>query len=396
MASPGNSQAPAAAVGYLFQCRYALLRAIQAIPSNSNLEISIEKFDDVAFEIEGTPVELIQAKHHVAKLGNLTNASVDLWRTLGIWSHLAAKDPTTPLYLQFVLMTTGAVSEGSAASYLRMRDRSEEKADQILFETASTSQNKDNAACYDIYKSLSPDLRLNLLKAIYILDSSPNIIDVQEEIVRELYHAAPKDLLPLLVERLEGWWFGVVITALNAKQTSAISVLSLESKLDELREQFKKAALPVDYASVSPTAEIVAELDKRPFVRQLRKIQVSGARVEYAIRDFYRASEQRSRWAREQLLFGDEISDFERQLIEAWQPRFAAMVDKLPTPCDEVAKKVAGQSLFEWAEVGPDFSLRNIRERFLSHGSLQILANRYAVGWHPDYKEDDPANVKEQ
>jgi hypothetical protein len=30
---------------------------------------------------------------------------------------------------------------------------------------------------------------------------------------------------------------------------------------------------------------VIAELDKRPFVRQLRKIEIGGRRIEYAIRD---------------------------------------------------------------------------------------------------------------
>jgi hypothetical protein len=51
MTKVGNKHdAAAAATGYLYQCRYALLAGLQAIPDAPELEISIEKFDDVAFE----------------------------------------------------------------------------------------------------------------------------------------------------------------------------------------------------------------------------------------------------------------------------------------------------------------------------------------------------------
>ena len=52
MANTDNAhEASASAVGYLFQCRYALYAGLRAIPNDPQLEISIEKFDDVGFEI---------------------------------------------------------------------------------------------------------------------------------------------------------------------------------------------------------------------------------------------------------------------------------------------------------------------------------------------------------
>ena len=58
---------------------------------------------------------------------------------------------------------------------------------------------------------------------------------------------------------------------------------------------------------------MIAELDKRPFVRQLRRVNVGGKRIEYAIRDFYRASEQRSRWLRQDLLVDGELAKYEQE-----------------------------------------------------------------------------------
>lgn len=65
-------EASASATGYLFQCRYALLAGLQAIAKSPQLEISIEKFDNIGFEADGEPTQLIQTKHHVGKLGSLT------------------------------------------------------------------------------------------------------------------------------------------------------------------------------------------------------------------------------------------------------------------------------------------------------------------------------------
>ncbi|MFC5420387.1 ABC-three component system protein [Bosea eneae] len=391
MTSAGNThEASASAAGYLFQCRYALYAGLRAIPNAPQLEISIEKLDDVAFEKQGDPTELIQTKHHIGKQGNLTDASADLWKTLLIWSKRVAQDIDAPFRMRFVLLTTGAAPDGSAASFLRMRDRDEAEADKRLLNVVATSKNKDNAAAYQAYAALPEELRLSLLSAIDVLDSSPNIIDVRDEIAREVYHAAARDQVDHLVERLEGWWFGVVVKALTGAGPNAIPVLAIDQRVDELREEFKRDALPIDYKSIDPPPAVVAELDKRPFVRQLRRIQIGPNRVEWAIRDYYRASEQRSRWAREDLLVDGELETYEQELVEAWQPRHAALLDELTPTCPPEKKMQLGQGLFKWVEQEANFPLRSVRERFLTHGSYHILSNRYALGWHPDYKTDVP------
>lgn len=401
MAAKDNThEASASATGYLYQCRVALLLGLRAIPLTPDLKISVEKFDDVAFDTNGTPSELIQTKHHIGSTGNLSNASSDLWNTLLIWVKATKTDVEAPFRTKFILLTTGTAPTDSAASFLRISSRDEQQADKLLCETAATSSSKENKEAYSEYTSFPLDSRISLLKAITILDGSPSIVDVFEEIVQELYYSAPKNQVPHLVERLEGWWFSTIIKALSAKPVQAIPVLSIDQRVDDLREEFKREALPVDLKTETPPQEVVAELDKRPFVKQLRRIKIGAARVEYAIRDFYRASEQRSRWLRQELLVDGELEKYEQELTEAWQPRFASMADGLPEPCSPDAKVAGGQDLFKWAEQEASFPLRTVRERFLTHGSYHILSNRNVVGWHPDFalpaEEPDATEEKEK
>ena len=46
-------------LGYLYQVRYALNLLMSS--DDPSYQVSIEKFDDIAFDKEGTPVQLIQA-----------------------------------------------------------------------------------------------------------------------------------------------------------------------------------------------------------------------------------------------------------------------------------------------------------------------------------------------
>lgn len=389
MGTPDNAhEAVASALGYLFQCRYALLAGLKAVRDTPQLLISIEKFDDVAFETKGEPTDLIQTKHHIDRRGDLSDRSVDLWKTVAVWLDHIAQDIEAPFRMRFVLLTTANAPDNSAASLLRMRNRNEAAADKLLMAAAKATKNQKILNTCSAYAALPEQVRLNLLKSVMILDGSPNIIDVREEIARELHHAVPRDHIEKLVERLEGWWFGAVIRAMGSGAPAAIPVTAIELRVDELREEFKRDALPVDYKTAVPPQTVIAELDKRPFVRQLRKIEIGPKRIEYAIRDYYRASEQRSRWAREDLLIDDELEHYERDLTEAWEPRHAAIVEEAESaqPEDKIA---LGQTLFKWAEQDANFPLRTIRERFLTHGSYHILANSYTVGWHPDFKADE-------
>jgi hypothetical protein len=133
-----------------------------------------------------------------------------------------------------------------------MRARNEAEADKRLLDAISKSTSRGNQKAYDAYRALPDRLRLSFLK-----DGSANIIDVRDEIVRELYHAAARDQVEHLVERLEGWWFSVVIKALAESVLMAIPVLAIDQRVDELREEFKRRAFPVDLKTSVPTSDVI-------------------------------------------------------------------------------------------------------------------------------------------
>src|SRR4051794_30551153 len=81
--------ASASAQGYLYQCRYALLLALQRA-EESGLGIPIEKVDDVAFHRLNklqSAIELQQFKLHTNRKGNLGDRSEDIWKTLNVWAE---------------------------------------------------------------------------------------------------------------------------------------------------------------------------------------------------------------------------------------------------------------------------------------------------------------------
>jgi hypothetical protein len=80
MSGTGHGAAPPA-LGYAYQAEVALVEFVRRAKIESATKLTIERYDDVAFETDGRPRELLQTKHHIRGVGNLGDRSRDLWRT---------------------------------------------------------------------------------------------------------------------------------------------------------------------------------------------------------------------------------------------------------------------------------------------------------------------------
>src|SRR5262249_47810476 len=84
----------------------------------------------------------------------------------------------------------------------------------------------------------------------------------------------------------------------------------IESQMSDLREQFKQESLPIDDDLLTFDLDETTQTAHAnyPFVRQLEIAAAGKRRIAAAIRDYYRAFEQRSRWIRNDLLLvGNEF-----------------------------------------------------------------------------------------
>jgi len=377
--------AASSAAGYYYQARFALFEALRLVYGDESIDVAIERFDDVSFEKEGKPLELLQTKHHINKVGDLTDTSVDLWKTLRVWSEATKANPSMPGRTRLVLITTGQAPLSSAASYLRPNgERDVDKAEALLVAAAQKSENQSLKDAFLAFQKLAPEMRTLLLSAVEILDHAPVLTELEVAIEDRLKLIAPRRKTAIARELLEGWWWPRICKALQ-EGGGVISILELEAKLDDIRDAMKRDALPTDMEHVDPLDSELEALSEMRFVRQLRTVGVGNNRIQYAKRDYYRAFTQRSQWTRQNLLFDGEVALFEKTLVEEWQPRFAVMCDNLDGATDDTAIRQAGQDLYHWVEADARFPFRTVSARFLNVGSYHILANDLRLGWHRDY-----------
>lgn len=375
------------ALGYLYQARYALFLALS---NPEEYDFSIESLDDIHSAEDGTPRELFQLKHHQSP-GNLTDRSSDLWKTIYIWStYLRERKITLPGAL-LTLVTTHQASAGSVAALLRPgKGRDVTSAVKKLLEIAENSDNTNLHHTFTAFKNLTAKEHILLVDSIQVLDCSPNIVDTESKI-QSLLRGVRREHRLRVYERLEGWWFNKVVGHLKTKSVDLISGFEVHDKLCEINDQFKPDALPIDYLDYQPVERPNPSSDTRQFVVQLNAIALHSKRIEKAILDYYRAFEQRSRWAREDLLISDELEKYERKLIDEWERYYFRLAEELSNSSDEESlHQKMGRDLYNWMESEANHRIRpQVSEEYVMRGSYHMLAdqNPPRIHWHPKFVE---------
>lgn len=378
------------ALGYLYQVRLALLWSLRRLRAGDEFLVSVETLDDVTFEASGgTPDTLLQTKHHQTGTAALTDASPDLWKTLRVWFE-GADDGTIPPGTALHLLTTAAAASGSIASRLRVEGRDVDAALAAMESTARSSTNAINAPVYKVFLATAVGRRRALVESIMVLDGAPSITALGDDLQTEVFWAAERKDHVAFLERLEGWWLRRVLKQLVSRDTrDRILGQEIEAQMSDLREQFKQDALPIDddLLNFDLDESTRATHARSIFVLQVELIVAGKRRVAAAIRDYYRAFEQRSRWLRDDLLLVGDISAYERRLVEEWELVFEAARDEVGPEAAEQAKQEAAREVLAWAERVLIPIRPSVTEPFITRGSLHMLADEQRVGWHPEFRD---------
>lgn len=384
--SRSRFSAAAPAVGYLYQVRHALFDALRRLADGSQFSVSIETLDDVVFETAGEATDLLQTKHHLERRANLTDSSPDLWKSLRVWCE-ATRNDEMPEGSSLVLITTGTAPDGTASFYLRPCDsRNVERAVERLNSIAASSQNESLAAAYRSFRNLTPTQRHVLLERVSVLDQAPSIIDLEQAMRKEVYHAVEARFLEPFMARLEGWWFRRAVRHLANSEPPVLSE-DIAAALADLREQFKRDNLPIDDEIMRASVD-ASGYQKSVFVHQLQLLELTEQRIVFAIKDFFRASTQRSRWIRDDLLLVRDLERYEDRLEEEWARRFERMREGLGDGASGHDQRDAGRLLYLWVEDNDHLRIRrDVVEPAIARGTYQILSDRTRVGWHVEFRE---------
>lgn len=380
-------------LGYIYQPRFALLRLLQLPESTSVL---IEKDDDLDF-IDNNGVKTLASLKHKGVGDRLTDLSTDFWKSVRIWLARYNRDGRSEANIRFFLFSTGTVSNTSFLRHFLVEPPKEEEVPTSLSQLATDVLAKTKSELIGAIATEFQDLNKNeqedFLSRIVIFDGSPRIADVPAIIKDQHMRSVRRENRDAIFERLEGWWNDTIVNLLVGKRTEPIFGYEISDKLSAFSEEYQSDNLPITFRGKEPSGGVDGENDPRLFVVQLREIGIASNRIRNAILDYYRAFEQRSVWARENLLVSGEIEEYEDRLVDEWSRYRDVVFEELDEESADAVLLAAGKALYRWMDMeSGNISALRIRERvtepYVVRGGFHILANTKPVPrvyWHPRF-----------
>ncbi len=266
--------------------------------------VAVERLDDVELKADGQKL-LFQLKHYVQQNPPpVTLASIALWKTVRVWIDalpLVSLADTT-----FHLVSVGKVPDNSPLLALcnKNADREEllismvEEAVRVLNDRASAKSAGDKtphgprAAGCEAFLALDASVRLSLLRRIHIQQDSVTIGQIPEAVSKRL-NIIPKEQRLKAAESLLAWWDQQVIYTLCGKRERVIQRSEMEHCISSVIAQLEEDKLVAEFDMVSHPEDYQAD---GMLYRQIALVGGKGSDVSKAVREQWRAKEQRSKW----------------------------------------------------------------------------------------------------
>jgi hypothetical protein len=390
----GKHSAEAAALGFYYQAFFALLTLLAQ--DTDDAAVGIERLDDVELQADGHKL-LYQLKHSIsAAPPAITLNSRALWHTVKVWVDMLPAVTLSETTLH--LVAVGGIPGDSPLETLTApdTDRDElvgamtEEAQRVVDARADAAVAKKSPPYADringcvAFLALTETERLNLMRRVVIRQNSPSVADI-ENLITEHLKILPADQRATLAERLVEWWDRQIVYSLCGKRERVISRTELQSQISAFVADIEQSKLVPDFETVNPPD------DYQPNGMLSRQIKlVEGKRSDHskAIREEWKAREQRSKWLNGNPAMAATIHDYDRVLEEHWSDRHCRVVEDC-AELEDKEKCASGLKTLRWTHDEAPNVVRPIAEgwsaAYYVRGSYQVLAVNLKVGWHPEY-----------
>jgi len=387
--SSNNNQfsASASALGYNYQQRYALYWLLS---SPEEAECQIECDDDI--DLTDETGQALASLKHKAVGDTLTDLSSDFWKSIRIWLTHYKKNPKATNKSRFCLFTTSLVSQESILRFfLPLAAIPDDFLGRLINKATDSKATIIQSVSADL-KNLETEQIQDFFSRITIFDSEPRIDDLPAKIQSTYLKTVPSIYRSEVYRQLEGWWFDLTVEMMAGKRPEPVTGLEISEMLSYFAAQYRDDNLPIEFEYAEPSQKPDSQKDNRNFVKQLRAIGIGTERIERAIRDYYRASEQRGEWIRIDLKLDGELERYDDRLVDEWDRQREIVWECVCDDTSDNELNSLGSRLLNGLMTSDSERLR-IRPRvtatFVVGGSYHILANEAVpkVHWHPKFKE---------
>jgi hypothetical protein len=217
-----------------------------------------------------------------------------------------------------------------------------------------------------------------------IRPGSPAVAEVEGEIACQL-HILPADQRGGVAEKLVAWWDRQIVYSLCGKRDRIITRAELQGQISAIIADLEQGKLVADFETISQPQDYEPD---GMLARQISLVNGRASDLSNAIREEWKAREQRARWLNGNPAMAATIHDYDLVLTEHWSDRHAQMAEDC-AELDEASKCASGLKLLRWSHMEAPTTVRPIAQgwgaAYYVRGSYQVLSINLRVGWHPDY-----------
>jgi hypothetical protein len=386
--------AEAAALGFYYQAYFALLTLMRQ--ETDNAAVGIEQLDDVDLKIDGHNL-LYQLKHSASNAPPpITLKSKALWKTVKVWVDIL---PTLTLSETTLHLVTVA-KLGPDSPLIALTDPDAERTELVEAmaqesqrvldaRAAATKAGKvlphaDRVDGCSAFLALTEVERLNLLRRTVIQHDSPTVAAIEENVAGCL-KLLPPEQRPTVARRLVEWWDRQIVYSLCGKRERVVSRGELQHQISAIVSDIEQDKLVPDFEVASPPEDYQPD---GMLARQIKLVDAKPSDLSKAIREEWKAREQRAKWLNGSPAMAATINDYDLVLEEHWSDRHGQMLEDC-AELDHTAKCQSGLKILRWTHEEAPSVVRPIAHgwnaAYYVRGSYQVLAIDLKVGWHPDY-----------
>lgn len=381
--------------GFYYQAFYSLLLLLQQ--DSDDAMVGVEQLDDVELKVDGLTL-LHQLKHSAAASpASVTVKSVALWTTIKAWidvlpavvlsettfhlvtvAELARNSPLR------VLLTSGSDRTALVAALEAEAKRVMDEREAAIAKRETPPHGERAAGC-DAFLALGGTLRANLVRSMVVQPGSLTLAEIEQEVADRLKFLPPKDRAAVAA-RLVQWWDREIVYSLCGQRDPLISRAELQQKISAIVAEIEQDLLTPDFELAPPPDDYQPD---GMLARQIHLVDGLPSDLDKAIREEWRAREQRGKWTNANPAMASTIGDYDLLLQEQWSDRHGQMTDEC-SGLGETERAQAGLKILRWSHLEAPNTTRPIAKgwdaAYYVRGSYQVLAIDLKVGWHADYK----------
>lgn len=374
-----DSSAITSWLGYVSQEYRLVERLLKAKRTNV---LGFELLDDVEEQTENGLI-LEQDKVSVTSRNIVGNKSKDLWNTLSNWVNLIKEDKVDVDSTIFLLFTNKKHTSDILEHLINATNH--EEAQKAFGFIAGIVQDPSDSIKEFVENFLSLDDRKYALIANFqYVFGSGSVRDDLMVSYKELVTSVSDEYEEILHEIL-GWTRDMLFKLAEKREPTLIQASAFGHRLGEIESKYRqKSILDFLCQRASDDEEVSTELsEKNVYVSQLEIVNASKTEIEEAVISKLEARDAISDWTVQGHIQESSYQTYSRALKNKWSQQKGITFLKNKNLSDEERGYLLYLECQRETE-GIKLEHKNVGD-FFSKGSLQELAKKQDIGWHPDY-----------